>query len=197
MKNRPLEPSKTFWGHKGKAGRSVGVSCRDFVPPEKAWPFQVVQVGGIAEKPRAFGRMPPTMHESTKHQQRGRRPVSIDRFPKNNGSGVPGSLPFHEKYVAHPQKSFRSDPFFKRGRRVQGGSPAKIVRKGAMPAPIDRHPKITGFGLLGLLTFSKKHVVCPQKKFSDRPLFQKGAPGCRAGSPARTLGCRAGSPAGK
>ena len=121
MKNRPLEPSKTFWGHKGKAGRSVGVSCRDFVPPEKAWPFQVVQVGGIAEKPRAFGRMPPTMHESTKHQQRGRRPVSIDRFPKNNGSGVPGSLPFHEKYVAHPQKSFRSDPFFKRGRRVQGG----------------------------------------------------------------------------
>ena len=140
LKKRPLEPPKTFLGHKGKAGRSVSVSCRDFVPPEKAWPFQVVQVGGIAEKPRAFGRMPPTMHESTKHQQRGRRPVSIDRFPKNNGSGVPGSLPFHEKYVAHPQKSFRIDPFFKRGRRVQGGSPAKIVRKGAMPAPIDRRP---------------------------------------------------------
>ncbi len=202
MKNRPLEPSKTFWGHKGKAGRSVGVSCRDFVPPEKAWPFQVVQVGGIAEKPRAFGRMPPTMHESTKHQQRGRRPESIDRFPKKNGSGIPDSSPFHKKYVARPQIKFSDRPLFQKGSPGAGREPCKDRQKRGnagthRPAPIDRHPKINGFGLLGLLTFSKKHVVCPQKKFSDRPLFQKGAPGCRAGSPARTLGCRAGSPAGK
>ena len=189
MKNRPLEPSKTFWGHKGKAGRSVGVSCRDFVPPEKAWPFQVVQVGGIAEKPRAFGRMPPTMHESTKHQQRGRRPVSIDRFPKNNGSGVPGSLPFHEKYVAHPQKSFRSDPFFKRGRRVQGGDPAKSVSEGATtgahrsrhPESIDRHPKNNGSGIPGSLPFHEKYVAIRKKVFGSTP-FSKGVAGCRAGA---------------
>ena len=122
LKNRPLEPPKTFWGHKGKARRSVSVSCRDFVPPEKAWPFQVVQVGGIFRKPKGFRKMPPTMHESTKHPQRGRRPVSIDRHPKINSSGIPDSSPFRKEYV-----------------------------------------------------------VRPQIKFSDRPLFQKGSPGCRAG----------------
>ena len=110
---------------KGEAGRSVGVSCRDFVPLEKAKPFQVVQLGGIVEKPKGFRKMPPTMHESTKHPQRGRRPVSIDQFPKINGSGIPDSLPFHKKYVARPQKSFRIDPFFKRGRRGAGRGPAK------------------------------------------------------------------------
>ena len=46
MKNRPLEPPKTFWGHKGKARRSVSVSCRDFVPPEKACP--VVQAFSLS-----------------------------------------------------------------------------------------------------------------------------------------------------
>ena len=55
MKNRPLEPSKTFWGHKGKAGRSVGVSCRDFVPPEKACP--VVQAFSLS-----VGRCPTPCH---------------------------------------------------------------------------------------------------------------------------------------
>ena len=79
--------------------------------------------------------MPPTMHESTKHPQRGRRTVSIDRFPQINGSGIPDSSPFHKKYVARPQK-----------------------------------------------------------KFSDRPLFQKGAPGCRAGSPAKRTGLQGGRP---
>ena len=79
--------------------------------------------------------MPPTMHESTKHPQRGRRTVSIDQFPKINGSGIPDSSPFHKKYVAHPQKSFRIDPFFKRGRRVQGGEPCKENRvQGREPA---------------------------------------------------------------
>ena len=101
-----------------------------------------MQAGGIVENPRAFGRMPPTMHESTKHPQRGRRTESIDRFPEINGSGVPDSLPFHKKYVARPQKSFRIDPFFKRGRRVAGrgalqrepgcgaGHPAGVSRLG-------------------------------------------------------------------
>ena len=150
MKNRPLEPSKTFLGREGEAGRSVGVSCRDFVPPEKAWPFQVVQAGGIVENPRAFGRMPPTMHESTKHPQRGRRTESIDRFPEINGSGVPDSLPFHKKYVARPQKSFRIDPFFKRGRRVAGRGPARSVREGAAygihrPASENQRLRHSGF----------------------------------------------------
>ena len=144
--------------------------------------------------------MPPTMHESTKHPQRGRRPVSIDQFPKINGSGIPDSLPFHKKYVARPQKSFRIDPFFKRGRRVQGGNPAKIVRKGATtgahrPVSIDRLPKINGSGISDSSPFHKKYVARPQKKFSDRPLFQKGAPGCRAGSPAKRTGLQGRSPA--
>ena len=125
MKNRPLEPSKTFLGREGEAGRSVGVSCRDFVPPEKAWPFQVVQAGGIVENPRAFGRMPPTMHESTKHPQRGRRTVSIDRFPKINGSGIPDSSPFHKKCVARPQKKFSDRPLFQKGSPGAGRGPCK------------------------------------------------------------------------
>ena len=37
FEKRPLGTPKNFFsGRKGKAGRSVGVSCRDFVPPEKA-----------------------------------------------------------------------------------------------------------------------------------------------------------------
>ena len=53
--------------------------------------------------------------------KQGWRSVSIDWFPKIYGSGIPSSLPFHKKCVARPQKSFRIDPFSKRGRRVQGG----------------------------------------------------------------------------
>ncbi|HCH67101.1 MAG TPA: hypothetical protein DEV98_00380, partial [Clostridiales bacterium] len=58
-----------------------------------------------------------------KAPEQGWRSVSIDWFPKIYGSGIPSSLPFHKKYVVCPQKSFRIDPFFKRGRRVQGGEP--------------------------------------------------------------------------
>ena len=57
--------------------------------------------------------------------EKGWHTVSIDLPPKINGSGIPDSLPFHKKYVAHPQKSFRIDPFFKRGRRGAGRGPAK------------------------------------------------------------------------
>ena len=108
-----------------------------------------------------------------------------------NGSGIPDSSPFHKKYVARPQIKFSDRPLFQKGSPGAGREPCKDRQKRGnagthRPAPIDRHPKINGFGLLGLLTFSKKHVVCPQKKFSDRPLFQKGAPGCRAGSPAKS-----------
>ena len=46
MKKRPLAPPKLFSERKGKAGRSVGVSCRDFVPPEKACP--VVQAFSLS-----------------------------------------------------------------------------------------------------------------------------------------------------
>ena len=49
----------------------------------------------------------------------------------------------------------------------------------------------------GFFALSLK-VCCPSaKKFSDRPLFQKGSPGCRAGSPAKSDGVQGGSPARK
>ena len=86
------------------------------------------------------------MHESTKHPQRGRRTVSIDRLQKIYGSGIPDSMPFHKKYVVRPQKKFSDRPLFqkgspgagrgpckdrqKRGNRVQGGSPAKSIKTG-------------------------------------------------------------------
>ena len=59
LTNPPLTPKNFFRGVKAKPDNLVGVSCRDFVPPEKAWPFQVVQVGGIRRKPLGFRRMPP------------------------------------------------------------------------------------------------------------------------------------------
>ena len=124
--------------------------------------------------------MPPTMHESTKHPQRGRRPESIDRFPEIHCSGIPDSMPFHEKCVARPQKSFRIDPFFKRGRRVQGRVLRKVPKQGWRSVSIDRFPKIYGSGIPDSSPFHKKYVARPQIKFSDRPLFQKGSPGCRA-----------------
>ncbi len=119
LEKRSVEPPKTSSGRKGKAGLSVGVSCTSSRLKRQSL-FRSCMVGGRHPHPRGF--RPPTMHESTKHPQRGRRLVSIDWFPKIYGSGVPDSLPFHKKYVARPQI-----------------------------------------------------------KFSDRPLFQKGAPGCRAG----------------
>ena len=90
-------------------------------------------------KTQGLSEVPPTMHESTKHPQRGRRTVSIDRHLKINGSGIPGSSPLQKSMLPAHRKSFRIDPFFKRGRRVQGGvlqrvsgyrvgSPAKGVR---------------------------------------------------------------------
>ena len=80
---------------------------------------------------------------------------------------------------------------------MQGGALRKVPKQGWRSVSIDWFPKIYGSGVPDSLPFHKKYVARPQIKFSDRPLFQKGAPGCRAGSPARTLGCRAGSPAGK
>ena len=139
--------------------------------------------------------MPPTMHESTKHPQRGRRPVSIDRHLKINGSGIPGSLSFHEKYVVCPQIKFSDRPLFQKGSPgCRAGSPAKSVREGvATGAHRLRHPKIYDSGIPDSFPFHKKYVARPPKKFSDRPLFQKGAPGCRAGALQGTLGCRAGA----
>ncbi len=72
------------------------------------------------------------------------------------------------------RKSFRIDPFFKRGRRVQGGNPAKIVRKGATtgahrPVSIDRHPKINGSGIQGSLPFHEKYVAIRKKSFRIDP----------------------------
>ena len=71
----PLGSLKNFFRFlKAKPDNLVGVSCRDFVPPEKAWPFQVVQVGGIAENPRAFGRcLPPCTRAQNTHRGDGDR----------------------------------------------------------------------------------------------------------------------------
>ena len=55
----------------------------------------------------------------------GTAPESIDRFPEINGSGIPGSLPFHEKYVAIRKKVFGSTPFSKGVAGCRAGSPAK------------------------------------------------------------------------
>ena len=126
------------------------------------------------------------MHESTKHPQRGRRPESIDRFPEIHCSGIPDSMPFHEKCVARPQKSFRIDPFFKRGRRVQGRVLRKVPKQGWRSVSIDRFPKIYGSGIPDSSPFHKKYVARPQIKFSDRPLFQKGSPGAGRG-PAKSI----------
>ena len=73
----PLGSLKNFFRFlKAKPDNLVGVSCRDFVPPEKAWPFQVVQEGGIAENPRAFGRcLPPCTKAQNTHRGDG------DRYP--------------------------------------------------------------------------------------------------------------------
>ena len=130
--------------------------------------------------------MPPTMHESTKHPQRGRRQESIDRFPEIHCSGIPDSMPFHEKCVAHPQKSFRIDPFFKRGRRVQGGNPAKIVRIGATTGAHRPAPENQRFRHSGFLTLPLK-VCClsAEKVFGSTP-FSKGVAGLQGGSPAKS-----------
>ena len=48
--------------------------------------------------------------------------------------------------------------------------------------PENQRIRHSGFFVLPL------KVCCPSaKKFSDRPLFQKGAPGCRAGSPVKSV----------
>ena len=74
--------------------------------------------------PKAQGFSEDASHHARKHKtpQRGRRTVSLDRFPKINGSGIPGSLPFHEKYVAHPQKKFSDRPLFQKGSPGAGGA---------------------------------------------------------------------------
>ena len=56
---------------------------------------------------------------------KGRRTVSIDRFPKIPGSGIPDSSPFHKKYVAHPQKKFSDRPLFQKGSPGAGREPCK------------------------------------------------------------------------
>ena len=103
--------------------------------------------------PKTQGLSEDASHHARKHKtpQRGRRTVSIDRFPKINGSGIPDSSPFHKKYVAHPQKSFRIAPFFKRGRRVAGrealqragcraGSPARSIGQRGIRAIFQQRP---------------------------------------------------------
>ena len=110
---------------KGEAGRSVGVSCRDFVPPEKAWPFQVVQVGGIAENPRAFGRcLPPAREHKTPTEGTA---TGIHRpAPENQRFRHSGFYTFQLKICCPPaDKVFGSTPFSKGVAGCRAGSPAK------------------------------------------------------------------------
>ena len=136
--------------------------------------------------------MPPTKHESTKHPQRGRRPESIDRFPKKNGSGIPDSSPFHKKYVVRPQIKFSDRPFFKRGRRVAGRGPAKSAKAGVALGVHRLVPENLRLRHSGFYTFQLK-ICCPpaDKVFGSTP-FSKGVAGCRAGSPAKSDGIQGG-----
>ena len=132
--------------------------------------------------------MSPTMHESTKHPQRGRRTVSIDRFPKINGSGIPDSSPFHKKCVARPQKKFSDRPLFQKGSPgCRAGTLRKASEKGWRTVSIDRFPKINGSGIPDSSPFHKKCVARPQKSFRIDPFFKRGRRGCRAGSPAKII----------
>ena len=127
----PLGTLKNFFRCvKAKPDNLVGVSCRDFVPPEKAWPFQVVQVGGIAENPRAFGRcLPPCTKAQNTHRGDGARYPSTSS-PKSTIPAFRILRPSIKSMLPAHRKSFRIDSFFKRGRRVQGGSPAKSAEIG-------------------------------------------------------------------
>ena len=112
----------------------MGVSCRDFVPPEKACP------DGLARS-LFVGRCP--------------TPCQGCVFEK----GSPG---------------------------CRAGSPAKSAKAG-MTLGIHRSaPENQQFRHSGFLTLPLKVCCLFAKKFSDRPLFQKGSPGCRAGSPAKS-----------
>ena len=54
-------------------------------------------------------------------------------------------------------------------------------------------PKNQRFRHSGFFAPPKKYVARPQKKFSDRPLFQKGSPGAGR-SPAKGVGIQGGKP---
>ena len=127
----PLGTLKNFFRFvKAKPDNLVGVSCRDFVPPEKAKPFQVVQAGGIVESPRAFGRcLPPC----TKAQN----------TTEGTAHGIHRSAPENQRlrhtgFFALPlkvccpsaKKVFGSTPFSKGVAGLQGGSPAKSIKTG-------------------------------------------------------------------
>ena len=87
----------------------------------------------------------------TDRQKRGNagthRPAPIDRRLKINGSGIPGSLPFHEKYVAIRKKVFGSTPFSKGVAGLQGGALRKVPKQGWRSVSIDWFPKIYGSGI--------------------------------------------------
>ena len=91
------------------------------------------------------------LHESTKHPQRGRRPESIDRFPEIHCSGIPDSYPSIKSMFPAHRKSFRIDPFFKGGRRVQGGA---LQRKQGAGQEVLR-------GALGAGGIGKKRMFAP------------------------------------
>ena len=133
--------------------------------------------------------MPPTMHESTKHPHRERRPVSIDRPPKINGSGIPDSLPFHKKYVSRPQKKFSDRPLFQKGAPGAGRGPAKSVREGVTHGVYRSFSKNNGSGIPGSLPFHEKYVAIRKKVFGSTP-FSKGVAGLQGGDPAKRTGCR-------
>ena len=111
---------------KGEAEQSVGVSCRDFVPPEKAKPFQVVQAGGVAENPRAFGG-------ASRHAREHKTPTEGTAHGIHRS--VPGNPLFrHSKFFPFSRKGccpstekvFGSTPFSKGVAGCRAGSPARM-----------------------------------------------------------------------
>ena len=158
LKKRTLEPSKTFSVREGEAGQSgvfrAGTSSR----LKRLGLFRSCRREASS---KTQGLSEDASHHARKHKtpQRGRRPASIDRFPKNNGSGIPDSMPFHEKYVARPQKKFSDRPLFQKGSPgCRAGALRKVSKKGSPGA--------------------------------GRGAMQR-EPGCRAGCPAKSAGRRA------
>ena len=132
LKKRPLEPSKTFF--RGVKAKPDGLSV-----------FRAGTLSRLKRReasPKTQGLSEDASHHarSTKHPQRGRRTVPIDRFPKINGSGIPDSSSFHKKYVARPQKKFSDRPLFPKGSPGTGRE-ALQETPGAGQKPCKKRPE--------------------------------------------------------
>ena len=151
---------------------SVGVLCF------RAWWEASSESPWVFDDASHHAREHKTPTEGTAHGIH--RPAS-----KNLRFRHPGFFVFQLKICCpSAKKVFGSTPFSKGVAGCRAGSPAKSAKAGvALGVSIDRLPKINGSGIPDSSPFHKKHVARPQKKFSDRPLFQKGVAGLQGGKP--------------